>query len=55
MTTETFVGESASPRVINDKNVLEMGMVVAWRMRSGIGRGGAVMRRVGMPKSSVAA
>ena len=55
MTTEIFAGESARARVISDKSVLEIGMVVAWRMRSGIGRGGAVMRRIGMPKSSVAA
>lgn len=35
--------------------VLDIGIVDAWRMRSGIGRGGVVTRMEGIPRMRVAA
>ena len=54
-TTEARRGTSASPAGRSDRSTLEIGKVVEWRIRSGIGSGGEVTMSEGILRSSVAA
>jgi hypothetical protein len=52
---DTRFGTSAEATTRAYKRVLEMGIVVACRMRSGMGSGGVVTIMEGMPRRRVAA
>lgn len=52
-TTDTYAETSARPATRTDRRALDIGIVVVWRIRSGIGKEGEVMMSAGMPRTSV--
>jgi hypothetical protein len=54
-TLDIRCGTSAKVTTRVYRRVLEMGIVDAWRMRSGMGRGGVVTMMEGIPRRRVAA
>lgn len=54
-TVDIFSGASANAAISTDKSTFDIGTAVAWRMRSGMGRGGVVMMRVGILRRRIMA